>query len=197
MNFSKKILKLAEQGNGIITTAMVVAAGIPRGSLKYLSDNGMLEKVSRGVYTLPNILEDEFVNIQNRYRQGIFSLDTALFLNNITDRTPNKFCMTFPGTYNLTNPKKEGILCHNVKIPFYKIGIKFIKTPAGNKVRAYNKERTLCDILRKRNNIDIQSITGAFKKYVSLKDKNIPLLSKYAKIFNVENKIRSYLEVLL
>ena len=55
MTDSQKLLKLAKQNNGVITTAMVVRAGISRGTLKYLSDTGGLEKVQRGVYTLPEV----------------------------------------------------------------------------------------------------------------------------------------------
>ena len=105
MNNSQTIIELAKQNNGVITTAMVVAAGCSRGSLKYLADNGTVEKSSRGVYTLPTVWEDEFVNLQGRYKRGIFSLGTALFLCDLTDRTPNKYHMTFPGTYNLSSPK--------------------------------------------------------------------------------------------
>ena len=79
MNHSQAILNLAKQNNGIVTTAMVVAAGFPRGSLKYLADCGSLDRTSRGVYTLPEAWEDEFVSLQSRYKRGVFSLETALF----------------------------------------------------------------------------------------------------------------------
>lgn len=62
---------------------------------------------------------------------------------------------------------------------------------------AYDMERTLCDILRPRANTDIQIVSEAFKRYAKRKDKNIPQLSEYAKHFNVEEKLRFYLEVLL
>lgn len=58
-------------------------------------------------------------------------------------------------------------------------------------------ERTLCDILRKRGGTDTGIITEAFKRYAARKDKNIPLLSEYAKKFHIEEKVRVYLEVLL
>ncbi len=58
-------------------------------------------------------------------------------------------------------------------------------------------ERTLCDILRKHNKTDIQIITDAFKRYVRRKDKNISLLCEYGKKLKVEEKLQSYLEVLL
>lgn len=197
MKYSQEILKLAKENNGIITTAMVVRAGFPRGSLKYLADTGKLDHASRGVYTLPEAWEDEFVNIQSRYKRGIFSLDTALFLCDLTDRTPVKYHMTFPGTYNLSGPKGDGILCRGSREPLYSMGIEEMTTPGGNIVRAYGDERTLCDILRERNHTDVQVITDAFKRYTARRKKNIPLLSEYAKALRVEKRLRSYLEVLV
>ena len=96
MNNKQRLLELAKRNNGIITTAMAVDELLPRGSLKYLVDIGELVKVSRGVYVLPEAWEDEYVSLQSRYKRGIFSLDTALFLHDLTDRTPSKFYMTFP-----------------------------------------------------------------------------------------------------
>lgn len=197
MTDSQQILELAERNNGVVTTAMVVEAGFSRGSLKYLSDKGSLEHSSRGVYVLPGAWEDEFFAIQNRYKRGIYSLETALFLFDLTDRTPIKFHMTFPSTYNLSNPKRDGIVCRGVKEPLYSLGITEVTTPNGNRVRAYSVERTLCDILRPRNHTDIQVVTDAFKRYVAKREKDIPLLSEYAKASHVEEKLRSYLEVLL
>ncbi len=197
MNDSQQILELARQNNGVITAAMAADAGYSMGSLKYLTDTGRLERNSRGVYTLPDVLEDEFINIQSRYKKGIFSLDTALFLFDLTDRTPIRFHMTFPPTYNLTNPKANGIICSGSKEPFYSLGIEEVSTPAGNIVRCYSAERTLCDILRARNHTDIQVAAEAFKQYVTRKDKNIPLLSEYAMLLRVEERLRPYMEVLL
>ncbi len=197
MNKSQAIMDLAKQNNGIVTTAMVVAAGLPRGILKYLADNGDLEKTSRGVYTLPEVWDDEFINLQSRFKRGVFSLDTALFLCDLTDRTPAKYYMTFPGTYNLSGPKDDGIICNGAKEPIYSMGIIDATTPAGNTVKAYSAERTLCDILRPRNHTDVQVVTEAFKRYAGRKEKNVPRLSEYARMLKVESRLRTYLEVLL
>ncbi len=197
MTDSQKLLEIAEQNNGIITAAMVVEAGISRGTLKYLSDTGGLEKTSRGVYTLPEVLEDEFVNIQSRFKRGIFAQETALFLCDLTDRTPGRFHMAFPATYNLSGPKQEDIICSSSKEPLYSLGVINLRTPGGNIVRGYCAERSLCDVLRPRNHTDVQIVTDAFKKYVSRKEKDIPLLSEYAHKLRVEERLRAYLEVLL
>ena len=145
MNITTSILNMAKKNNGIVTSEMVSAAGLSRGILKYLSDKGYLERASRGVYVLPEAWDDEFLNIQIRYKKGIYSLETSLFLCKLTDRTPNKFYLFFPSTYNLTNPKKDGLICYGLKTKGYETGITYdnlARTPddyQGKKVKFYGK----------------------------------------------------------
>lgn len=197
MGATEEIIRMAKQNNSMVTTAMVVSAGFSRGNLQYLVDRGLLEKSARGVYILPEAWGDEIFNLQNRFRRGIYSNETALFLWGLTDRTPNFYSMTFPSNYNMTQAKEKNIKCSQCKTDWYKLGMQTVFTPGGNSVVAYNKERTLCDILRPNNFADIQIVSESFKRYATGKEKNIPLLSEYAKIFKVETKLRSYLEVLL
>lgn len=197
MNVSDKIIQLAKENNGVVTAAILSDKGILRGNLKKLVDEGKLEKTARGVYILPEIWEDEFVNLQARFKKGVFSNETALFLWDLTDQTPNRYDMTFPHNYNLTNVKSEGVNCSRVKQEWYAEGKTQLESPGGNRITVYNMERTLCDILRKRGGINTGIITEAFKRYTARNDKNIPFLSEYAKMFRVEEKVRSYLEVLI
>lgn len=197
MGAIEEILNMAKENNGTVTSAMVDGAGFSRGNIKYLVDNGMLEKTARGIYILPEIWEDEMYHLQNRFKRGIYSHETSLFLFDLTDRTPNRYYMTFPLNYNLAKAKNENIRCMQCKPDLYELGITEAVTPGGNTVRVYNVERTLCDILRTYSHIDIQIVSEAYKRYATRKDKNIPLLSEYAKKFRVEDKVRNYLEVLL
>ncbi|MBD5532756.1 MAG: transcriptional regulator [Lachnospiraceae bacterium] len=197
MGATEEIIKMAKENNGTVTTAMVAAAGFSRGNIKYLVDKGVIEKTARGVYILPEVWDDEIFNLQNRFKRGIYSHETALFLWDLTDRTPNRYHMTFPVNYNLTKPKEENIRCVQCKKELYNLGIAEVTTPGGNTVRAYSVERTLCDILRTHSRVDIQVVTESFKRYTSRSNKNIPILSEYAKILKVEPRLRSYLEVLL
>ena len=197
MGATEEIIKMAKENNGTVTTAMVVAAGISRGNIKYLVDKGMIEKSARGVYVLPEMWDDEIFNLKSRFKRGIYSHETALFLLDLTDRTPNRYYMTFPTNYNLTKPKEENIRCTQCKEALYELGITEVITPGGNTVRAYGVERTLCDVLRSRSQVDIQVVAEAFKRYATRTDKNIPILSEYAKKLKVEQRLRAYLEVLL
>lgn len=197
MGAIKEIIRMAKQNNSTVTTAMITAAGFSRGNLQYLVGKGLLEKAARGVYILPEVWEDEIFNLQSRFKRGIYSLETALFLWDLTDRTPSFYSMTFPTNYNLSKPKMEGIKCTQCKHEWYELGLDKITTPSGNLVAVYNKERTLCDLLRPNSSADIQIVSESFKRYTAGKGKNIPLLSEYAKILKVDKKLRAYLEVLL
>ena len=194
---SEQILKMAEENNGFVTSAQISEAGILRGNLKNLTDKGLLERSARGVYVLPEVFEDEFINLQTQFKKGIFSGETALFLHGYSDRTPLKFRMTFPAEYNTTMLRAKNVIFVRTKESLYNLGVCNVKTPGGNTVKAYNLEKTLCDILRGSSHTDIQSITDAYKKYARSETRNIPLLSEYAKKLHVEKKVRSYLEALL
>jgi hypothetical protein len=105
--------------------------------------------------------------------------------------------MTFPENYNLSSAKREGIVASRSKKSIYSLGIEKIKSPAGNEIHVYNPEKTLCDLLRPRSEVEVGVTAEAFKRYVMKKGKDIPLLSEYSKLLKVEKKVRSYLEVLL
>lgn len=197
MKESEMIIEMAKNNNGTVTAEMVTQAGISRGHLKHLADSGKLERSSRGVYILPYILEDEMFALQCRFKRGVFSCETALFLWDLTDRTPNKYSMTFPHSYNPSSAKKQNVKCTVCIEELFDVGVTEITTPGQNTVKVYNRERTLCDILKKGSKFDIQITTEAFKRYANLPEKDIALLSKYSKMFKVSDRVRSYLEVLL
>ena len=197
MGATEEIIKMAKENNGTVTTAMVVAAGISRGNIKYLVDKGMIEKSARGVYILPEVWDDEIFNLQSRFKRGIYSHETALFLWDLTDRTPNRYHMTFPTNYNLTRPKEENVRCTQCKDAFYDLGIVVTNTPGGNEVKVYSIERTLCDIVANKEKMDLQVFQTALKEYAQGKDKQLNNLMEYAFLFGVEEDMRRYTEVLL
>lgn len=194
---SEKILRLAAEHQGQLTSSMITERGWSRGVLSYLVHKGKLECVQRGVYVLPGAWEDEFVCYQTRFTKGIFSHETALYLWGLTDRTPASFRVTFPSAYNTASARAAGLICSQTKPEWYTLGIAERTTPAGHSVRVYNREHTLCDLLRARAHADIQQLTAAFRLYVQMKDRNIPLLSDYARRIGVAAQLKPYLEMLL
>jgi hypothetical protein len=134
---------------------------------------------------------------QARFNKAIFSHVTALYLLGLSDRTPLSFSVTFPSGYNAKNIKDFGSKVYLIKQEIHLLGIEIIKSSHRNELKVYNLERTICDVIRNRNRMDIQFINNAIKNYVIHKDRNLDQLYKYANLFKIQKVIREYLEVLL
>lgn len=193
----EKLLKLLKNNHGLLTTALLREKGISREYLNILIEEGKLERVGRGIYIALDSIEDTIFNLQYRYRKGIFSHGTALYLHNLTDRTPLKYTMTFPRKYNLTNPKKSNIKTYSIVEDKYLIGKEEIRSNQGNIIYVYSMERTLCDIVRVNSKLEKEQVINAFKEYVKRNDKRLDILYEYAKTFKVYNDVKKYIEVLL
>ena len=66
-----------------------------------------------------------------------------------------------------------------------------------HKIRVYSKEKTLCDIVKRKYVVEQEIINHAFKTYLASKDKNINKLSKVAKEMKADKQVSKILEVLL
>ena len=197
LNELEKIQKILKENHGIVTASGVTAEGIPRRSLSDMVEIGLLHKISRGVYISHEAWEDEMYFLQYRYARGIFSHETALFLQGYSDRTPDSYTMMFPAGYNVKTIRKEEMIVRHTDMKYYGLGITEVVSMFGNTLKAYDLERTLCDIVQRKSRCDISIVTQAMKAYASSGDKNIFKLMSYAKIFRVESRIRNFMEALL
>ena len=156
-----------------------------------------LEQIAHGIYVSPNAWVDAMYLIHLRCSQGVFSHETALFFHDLTDREPSPYSITVKRGYSTTRLKAEGISVYTVKPELHELGKSTAQTPFGHTVPVYDMERTICDLIRSRSSIEMQTLQGALKMYVRRKDKDLRRLMKYAGLFRVEKILRQYLEVLL
>lgn len=182
-----------ENNNGILLTSDVVKMNFHKQYIKILCDENYIEQVSRGIYTKKGKNVNDFFLLQYRYKKGIFSHNTALYFYHLTDRTPLKYDLTFESKTRLHDNTIEA---HYVKDELFNIGLSNISFSDGTSIRVYDTERTIIDIIRNRSKIDTQILNTSIKEYMKKKDKNMVNLAKYAKIFNVENILKRYMEVL-
>lgn len=194
---SELIKEFMKQNNWQVTTADARKLGVNPHLLIDLANRGKLERVGRGVYIDPAIFEDDMFILQYRFSKGVYYKDTALFLHHMIDRTPDRYQMNFPRGYNPTLIGKFPVRGHRQKIEWHELGIEEVLSPGQHKVRVYNIERTLCDILRTRDSSDSETIRQAMISYSQLKQKDIGRLVRYADLFKVREKINNYMEVLL
>jgi len=193
----EELKKVVKKHDGVVTTKLVEKYGIHREYLRKMVEKGELERVSHGVYIAPEIWEDQMMILQLKKRKIIYSHETALFLHDLTDRDPIQYVVTVPYGYNTSRLKDEGLIVHSVKKELYLLGKITKKTSFNHEVITYDVERTICDILRDRNNQDPYVVNEAIKRYLHRKEKNLNKLMKYAKLLRIEKVLRPYLEVII
>lgn len=197
MDYTEQIKNMLNQQNGLITTAEICAAGIPRQYLSEMVKANLLRRVERGIYALPEAWEDEMYLLQCKYSKGIYSHETALYLHGFTDRTPIRFVMTFPYGYHVKSIDTTNIRMKKVVKKNYKLGLTKGWSEMNNPIMLYDLERTLCDVVKGNNCCDIQIVNQAMKRYASAKRKNIAKLLHYSELLRVKPKILTYMEILL
>ena len=197
MDYHKLLETLLREKEGMLLTKDIIEAGISKQLLSKYVKKGYIERVAQGVYLSKDAFEDEMYVLQARSKKAIFSHETALYLYDLTDRDPLQYTVTLPSGYNASNFKNDGIYVYFIKNDLLNLGVEYGKTPFGRNIRVYNKERTICDIVRNRNGIDSAIFNEGIRRYLSEKEKDIPKLLQYAEKFRVEKIIRQYVEVLI
>ena len=197
MNFKNQLDDMLKQEKGILLESKAIAVGISKYRFFEYVKNEKLERIVPGIYMSEDAWEDRMYILQSRYTQAIFSHETALYLLDMVDREPLRYTVTVKGKYNSATLKEQGAKIYRIKPELYELGITQTESPGGHTVRLYNAERTICDIIRSRRNVEIQDFQTALKEYVRRKEKDIPQLIEYAEQFRVEKILRKYLEVLL
>jgi len=187
----------AQQSDGLITTKEIENLGIGRYNIKKLVERGILMKESQGIYSTGGEVPDEFIAIQKRSKKAIYSYGTALFFHGLSDRVPRIIDMTLPQGYNASRLKKSNpdLRIHYVKPEILELGAEEIQTPQGSFVKAYNKERCICDLIKDQKRVEKQLFTQAVRAYFSGRYDTREVI-KMARIIGVEADVRKYMEVL-
>ena len=182
---------------GIIETRIAVQNGISKTMIAKLCNENKIHRISRGQYILVEDIQDELLSISKRSENIIFSHETALYLNGISDRTPFEHTITVPSGYKPSSIIKAECKVYFVKPEWFALGKTTLKTPAGNDVAVYDLERTICDVIRSRNKIGTETFLASLRLYALNPKKDLNKLNLYAKELRVANVLRQYLEVLL
>lgn len=197
MTCSEKLDLLISENNGYLFSEKAAEAGVSRFSVsEYIKKNEM-EKVANGLYITPDTWQDDYYILSVKNKGIVFSHESALYLNGLAEREPYKTTVTVRFGYNAGHLKKQNVSVKTVVDKYFDVGITQATTVFGNTVTVYDKERTICDIVRNKDNMDIQVYSYAIKEYMRSKDKNLIRLAEYAELFGIRDKIRTYTEVML
>lgn len=189
--------QLLDENGGVLRTADVVSAGIPKESFYRFAKEAGLEKVAHGIYSDPNRMIDVFYLTQMQFPMAIFSHETASYLHDLAEMEPMPLTVTVDRKYNSSALIKTGARICYVKREWYSLGASTVMSPSGFPITVYDMERTICDIIRKRRSMDVSTFNYALREYVKRKDRNLERLSDYAKELHMEKQFWVTMGVLL
>ena len=162
--------------NYVMTTAELTASKLYYADIKQLLDEGLIERVRRGYYHwTQDYGECEVVIINRLFPDAVLCMETALFYYRYSDRKPAEwnFAIDKNGSMRRTKIDYPFIKAYRVESELVTLGetegeIDF------HKVRIYDRDRTICDVLRNMNKMDKEVFNKAVQGYVKDPKKNIP-----------------------
>lgn len=185
--------------NFTMTTAQLNKEKLYYRDIQRMLDEGLIEKVKRGYY---HWIEDygtsEVALINSLFPDAVLCMETALFYYKYSDRNPAE--------WNITVDKNTSRQRTKIDYPFvkaYRVEPALLSLGETNgiieftNVRIYDRDRTICDVLRNMSKMDKEIFNKAIQNYVKDPQKNIPNLMEYAKALRVQKKVNDLIGVWL
>lgn len=185
--------------NFTMTTAQLKKEKLYYRDIQRMLDEGLIEKVKRGYY---HWIEDygtsEVALINSLFPDAVLCMETALFYYKYSDRNPAE--------WNITVDKNTSRQRTKIDYPFVKAyrvepALLSLGETKGiiefTNVRIYDRDRTICDVLRNMSKMDKEIFNKAIQSYVKDPQKNIPNLMEYAKALRVQKKVNDLIGVWL
>ena len=185
-NKEKTLENLSQEHNGHLTSGDLFSCGFSKYDVAQFVKKGLLERVARGKYLYQNTLDDTFKLVQMNNQKIIFSNETALYLHDMTGRFPSEMTVTTESGYHL---RDTSLKVYYVKKELLYLGMIEMENYFGNKIFVYDKERTICDIIRNKNRMDMQVYLEGLQSYFLKGKPNLRKLSAYAKKMGISQKV--------
>lgn len=191
----EKLKKIFENNNGIAERTDF--ADIHYRHINKLLKKGTVIRLKRGLYQWIEGMENDEIEILFKLLpESILSMESALHYYGYTDRTPDHW--TISVNRNI-NKNKLKIVYPPIKPYYVNPSLLELGLTEGKinqiAVRVYNKERTICDILRYVNKMDREIVNKAIQAYIKDPQKNVSLLLDYGKKFKISKRIQTWLGV--
>ena len=157
---------------------------------------GEVIRIRRGVYASAEQLASTMIDIEAVVPEGILCFFSAWNIHGMTTSMPQAYHIAIKRGRNIVLPSYPAIELHHYSDVMLEIGVVRMHI-AGYNVRIYNPERCVCDAVRFRNKIGMDVCSEIIDSYLSRLDRNLTLLSDYARKLRISSVLQKYLEVKL
>jgi predicted transcriptional regulator of viral defense system len=192
---TQRVLDLVGQ-KGLLRASDLDAIHAPRVVLTRLTAAGLLEKVERGLYRLPDAQVSEFeslATIATKVPQAVFCLLTALQFHELTTQLPRQLWIAMPRGSHPPRIDYPPLKMVQFTGEAYTAGVEEVVRD-GVKLRVYGVAKTVADCFKHRNKIGLDVALEALKDARSRNRASVDEIWSYAKVCRVANVMRPYLE---
>lgn len=193
-----KIKSEFEKHGGVLKTSEFNDLGLSSRQIKKLLEEGIISKIKQGFYEMADETPREEIVIMRLFPKSVIFLESALAYYGYTDRIPLAMQIAVDKDSKKTQYDIEYPLIepYYIEPKFMEVGID-IRQIEGVGIRIYNRERTMCDVLRYEKKLEREVFVNAIQRYVKDPNKNVRKLFEYAEIFNIKNKVQKYIGIWL
>ncbi len=194
---TEEILDLVREA-GLVRPRDLKSAGVPGGSLAQLARRGLLEKLGRGLYAMPDAVPSEhrsLAEVSKRTPRGVICLLSGLRFHGLTTQTP-------PDVWLAIGPKDRAPRAEGVRLQIVRVSgearAEGVETHVieGVPVRVYGPAKTVADCFKFRNRIGIDIAVEALRDCLEQRLCAPGELFEYARTCRVARVMRPYLEAL-
>ena len=191
------ILELAAK-RGLIRPRDLGALGLPSIALTRMVRQGLLTRVSRGLYALPDRKVSEhgiLAEVARKHPQAIVCLLSALRVHNLTTQSPFEVWLAIPNKARAPRMDYPPLRIVRFSGAALTDGIEEHQID-GVTVRVTNVARTVADCFKFRNKVGLDVAMEALQEAWRTKRVSMDELWRYATLCRVANVMRPYMESL-
>lgn len=198
LNTYEKVTKLFRDGNGYRNAAQLKDAKVTTVQIKELVSKGILERVSHGHYWLIDeekgkpenfeMLEACMVN-----PRAVICADSACYYHGLIQKAPERLSVATLKTDRSKMQLNFPVTRHYYSDLAFEQDLEVVETPYGQ-IRIYALERSVCDTIRFRADIGIETVENIVQNYMKLENRQMGRLLAYADAMRVGKIVRTTLE---
>lgn len=195
----QKIEEIFLRYNGVMKWKEMIQNELSFRLIEKLMIQGHIEKIKFGYYQwVDNLNFSEIALIVKLFPDAIICMESALQYYGYTDCTPAAWSLAV----DKNSTKSRFMIDFPIVKPYYipieqmNLGVEVIKIE-NTELKIFNRERIICDCLRRENKMDAEVFNKAIQAYIKDHKKIIPRLMEYAKILRIEYKVRRMIGIWL
>ncbi|MGZ6208489.1 MAG: type IV toxin-antitoxin system AbiEi family antitoxin domain-containing protein [Syntrophales bacterium] len=198
-NAIKRAKELFSPHGGTFRVKEAINAGVHPRTLYTMRDEGIIEKLGRGVYRfadMPVLGNPDLTTVAMKVPKGVICLISALSYHEMTTEIPHQIYLALPRGAEPPRMDYPPLRIFWFSGPAFEEGIENHDVD-GIHIMVYSPEKTLADCFKYRNKIGLDVVLEALKFYRQRKRFKVDELMRYARICRVEKVMRPYVQTIL